>query len=76
MNGDNKCHAQFIVPNPDSPNDEPLIETYDLSELGDHLVPDDYEGYMDTTIVLTGDVIRTEVSFHVTSDGLVDFEAI
>jgi hypothetical protein len=76
-NGDNNSHTQFVIPGDD---DDTPYETYDLDQLGRDLRAlhgaDDYEGYMDVTLVATGDVIRVEVSYHVTEDGLVDVEAV
>lgn len=81
MNGDNNCHAQFSIPATafeDGGMGDPPYETYDLSEMGRHFaecdLAGDYEGTMSVTIVLTGDVIEVPVSFHITTDGLVDVE--
>lgn len=79
----NNSHTQFIVnasvdgeqTHPDWETElMPLFETYDVTEIGRQLIAGDYEGVMSVTVVATGDVVDTEVTYHITTDGLVDVE--
>jgi hypothetical protein len=78
---DNNSHTLFIVNaavgDEMAPNGEPMYETYDLSELGRMLTTGmDYEGIASLTIEQSGDVLDIEVTYHITTDGLVDVEAL
>ena len=85
LNGDNNCHANFIVNAPmgdtdmggdDNPDCMPLYESYNLPDLAENLVAGDYEGIMSVTIISSGDVVDVEVSYHITTDGLIDVEKL
>jgi hypothetical protein len=75
---DNNSHTQFVVHNAvgEDREEQPLLETYDITILSERLIPGDYEGVLDVTIVATGDTVLVDVSFHITTDGLVDIEAL
>lgn len=76
---DNNCHALFIVNalvGGEMESDMPLYESYRLPELAENLIPGDYEGIMSVTIESSGDCIDVEVSYHITTDGLVDVEKL
>lgn len=72
-NSDNNSHTMFAVPSGDEMGDQDF-ETYRLSDLYTALGEGDFEGTMDVTIIMSGDCLTIPVTYHITSDGLVDIE--